>query len=184
MMSGQMAHYQMNPGMPPQQQAMMQRMLPAQQNPNAMSVSTPQRPFNPPQGTPTSSIPPQQAQFSTPQQQGTPQSQTPTTAQHPPASAATPQTPTFPTEQALQQQVNGTSTVSTPASPATESRDKERFTALLEINQELLYESIQLVNSRNELKKEQAAAESGTGQKNPDIDYVEEEKIANLDYNQ
>lgn len=184
MMAGQMAQYQMNAGLPPQQ-SMMQRMLPAQQNP-AMSVSTPQRSFNPqaPQGTPTSSMPPQQPQFSTPQQQGTPQSQTPTTAQHPPASTvATPQTPTFPTDQALQQQVNGTSTVSTPQSPAAESRDKERFTVLLEINQELLYESIQLVNSRNELKKEQAA-EAGTAPKNPDIDYVEEEKIANQDYNQ
>lgn len=50
---------------------------------------------------------------------------------------------------------------------------------LLEINQELLYESIQLVNSRNELKKEQTS-----DAKNPDIDYAEEEKSANLDYNQ
>jgi hypothetical protein len=57
------------------------------------------------------------------------------------------------------------------------------MSVLLEINQELLYESIQLVNSRNELKKEQAAAESG-GTKNGDIDYTEEEKLANLDYNQ
>jgi len=54
---------------------------------------------------------------------------------------------------------------------------------LLEINQELLYESIQLVNSRNELKKEQAAAESG-GAKSSDVDYAEEEKLANQDYNQ
>jgi hypothetical protein len=54
---------------------------------------------------------------------------------------------------------------------------------LLEINQELLYESIQLVNSRNELKKEQAAVNSGNA-KNGDVDYAEEEKLANLDYNQ
>lgn len=54
---------------------------------------------------------------------------------------------------------------------------------LLEINQELLYESIQLVNSRNELKKEQAAVEAG-GTKSTEIDYPEEEKLANLDYNQ
>jgi hypothetical protein len=54
---------------------------------------------------------------------------------------------------------------------------------LLEINQELLYESIQLVNSRNELKKEQAAAEAD-GTKNGEVDYAEEEKLANLDYNQ
>jgi hypothetical protein len=57
------------------------------------------------------------------------------------------------------------------------------MSVLLEINQELLYESIQLVNSRNELKKEQAAVESG-GAKNSDLDYAEEEKLANLDYNQ
>lgn len=183
MMAGQMPPYQMNAGMPPQQQ-MMQRMLPAQQNAAAIPVSTPQRSFNPPQGTPTTSMPPQQpSQFSTPQAQGTPQSQTPTTAQHPPASIATPQTPTFPAEPG-QPQANGTSTtVSTPQSPATESRDKERFSVLLEINQELLCESIQLVNSRNELKKEQAAAESA-GSKNGDIGYAEEEKIANMDYNQ
>ncbi|KAK4033762.1 hypothetical protein C8A01DRAFT_49708 [Parachaetomium inaequale] len=180
MMAGQMNPYQMNPGLP-SQQPMMQRMLPAQQNPAGLSVSTPQRQFSHSQGTPTSSMPPQQPQFSTPQTQGTPQSQTPTT-QHPPASIATPQTPTFPTDQG-QPQANGTSTGSTPQSPATESRDKERMAVMLEINQELLYESIQLVNSRNELKKEQAAADAG-GVKNGDVDYAEEEKLANLDYNQ
>lgn len=184
MMAGQMAPYQMNPAMNPQQ-PMMQRMLPGQQNAAAMSVSTPQRSFNPPQGTPTTSMPPQQPVFSTPtpqQQRGTPQNQTPTPAQPPPQAVATPQTPTFPTEQS-QPQVNGTSAVSTPKSPATEARDKERIAVLLDINQELLYESIQLVNSRNELKKEQAAAEAG-GAKNGDVDYAEEEKLANVDYNQ
>ncbi|KAL2196850.1 hypothetical protein P885DRAFT_37257 [Corynascus similis CBS 632.67] len=181
MMAGQMGPYQMNQGLP-SQQPMMQRMMPAQQNPAGISVSTPQRQFSQSQGTPTTSMPPQQQQFSTPQTQGTPQSQTPTTAQHPPASIATPQTPTFPTDQG-QPQVNGASGGSTPQSPATESRDKERMAVLLEINQELLYESIQLVNSRNELKKEQAAVEAG-GVKNNDIDYAEEEKLANLDYNQ
>jgi hypothetical protein len=182
MMTGQMAPYQMNQGLP-SQQPMMQRMHQPQQNPSGLSVSTPQRQFNHSQGTPTSSMPPQQ--FSTPQAQGTPQGQTPTAAQHPQASIATPQTPTFPTEpgQPGQPQVNGTSNGSAPQSPATDSRDKERMSVLLEINQELLYESIQLVNSRNELKKEQAAVESG-GAKNGDLDYAEEEKLANLDYNQ
>ncbi|KAK4235277.1 hypothetical protein C8A03DRAFT_17954 [Achaetomium macrosporum] len=181
MMAGQMPSYQMSPGLPGQQ-PMMQRMM--QQNAGAMPVSTPQRQFNPPQGTPTSSMPSQQQQqFSTPQPQGTPQSQTPTTAQPPPASAsvATPQTPTFPTDHG-QQQLSGTANASAPQSPASEARDRERFAVLLEINQELLYESIQLVNSRNELKKEQAAAES-EGRKT-DVDYAEEEKLANLDYNQ
>ncbi|KAK4157348.1 hypothetical protein C8A00DRAFT_40312 [Chaetomidium leptoderma] len=182
MMPGQMAAYQMNAGLPNQQPMMQQRMLPAQHNPAGISVSTPQRQFNPSQGTPTGSMPSQQQQFSTPQAQGTPQSQTPTTAQHPSASAATPQTPTFATDQG-QPQANGTSAGSTPQSPATESRDKERMAVLLEINQELLYESIQLVNSRNELKKEQVTVDA-SGTKNGDVDYAEEERLANLDYNQ
>ncbi|SPQ25236.1 da50d51f-ff8f-459f-8231-5fd03a86e7c7 [Thermothielavioides terrestris] len=182
MMAGQMPPYQMNSGMPGQQPMMQQRMLAAQQSAGAMPVSTPQRQFNPPQGTPTNSMPAQQQQFSTPQHQGTPQSQTPTTAQPPPASIATPQTPTFPTEQGQQLASGASATVSAPQSPSTESRDKERFAVLLEINQELLYESIQLVNSRNELKKEQAAAESA-GTKSGEVDYAEEEKLANVDYN-
>ncbi|KAK3307520.1 uncharacterized protein B0T15DRAFT_181202 [Chaetomium strumarium] len=180
MMAGQMPSYQMSAGLP-NQQPMMQRMM--QQNAGAMPVSTPQRQFNAPQGTPTSSMPPhQQHILSTPQPQGTPQSQTPTTAQPPPTSvsAATPQTPTFPTENGQQQ--SGTASVSVPQSPASEARDRERFAVLLEINQELLYESIVLVNSRNELKKEQAAAESEG--KKTDVDYAEEERVANLDYNQ
>jgi hypothetical protein len=188
MMAGQMPQYQMNAGMPGQQ-PMMQRMVPAQQNPAGMPVPAGQRQFSHPQGTPTPSMPPQQQQqqqqqqqFSTPQAQGTPQSQTPTAGQHPPASVATPQTPTFPTDQGPPL-TNGTSSGSTPQSPATESRDKERMAVLLEINQELLYESIQLVNSRNELKKEQAAVEAGAP-KQGDIDYPEEEKLANMDYNQ
>ncbi|KAK4100275.1 hypothetical protein N658DRAFT_487004 [Parathielavia hyrcaniae] len=184
MMPNQMASYQMNAGLP-SQQPMMQRMLPGQQNSSGMSASSPQRQYSQQsQGTPTSSMPAQQQQqqqFSTPQGQGTPQSQTPTAAQPPSASAATPQTPTFPTDPG-QMLGNGSLAGSAPQSPATESRDKERMTLLLEINQELLYESIQLVNSRNELKKEQTLVEAG-GAKPHDMDYVEEEKLANLDYN-
>jgi hypothetical protein len=181
MMAGQMAPYQMNAGLAPQQPMLQQRMHPTQQNTAGVSVSTPQRPFNPSQGTPNGTMPHQQPQFSTPQQQGTPQSQTPTTAPLLPTSIATPQTPTFPAEQG--HLVNGTSNSPTPQSPATESRDKERFAVLLDINQELLYESIQLVNSRAELKREQAAAEAG-GTKSGDVDYAEEEKLTNQDYNQ
>jgi hypothetical protein len=176
-----MPQYQMNPGMHPQQ-PMMQRMHPSQQNPVGMSVSTPQRPFNPGQGTPNSSMPPQSAQYSTPQPLSNPQSQTPTNAQQPSASLGTPQTPTFPST-GQPAQTNGTSGATTPLSPGTESRDKERFALLLDINQELLYESISLVNSRAELKKEQAAAESGEV-KGSEVDFVEEEKLATLDYAQ
>jgi hypothetical protein len=180
-MAGAMAPFPMNQGMP-QQQPMMQRMLP-QQNPVGMSASTPQRPgpFNPAQGTPNSAMPPQASQFSTPQTHGTPQSQTPTNPQQqqPPSAAATPQTPTFPTT-GQNPQANGTASVSTPQSPATESREKERFALLLEINQELLYELVSLTNSKTELKKEQAAVDAG-GPKG-DVDLAEEEKLSTVDY--
>ncbi|KAK3687349.1 hypothetical protein B0T22DRAFT_126364 [Podospora appendiculata] len=181
MMSGPMPQYPMNPGMHPQQ-PMMQRMHPSQQNPAGMSVTTPQRHFNPGQGTPNNSIPSQQVQYA-PQPHGTPQSQTPTSAQPPTASVATPQTPTFPsTGQSVQ--TNGSSGVSTPQSPGTESREKERFALLLDINQELLYETIMICNSRAELKKEQAAAAESREPSNSHIDFAEEERLANMDYAQ
>ena len=80
--------------------------------------------------------------------------------------------------------MNGNSSrMSTPQSPGTEAREKEKFQILLDINAELLYESVQLVNSRTELKREQASAES-MGIKAEDVDYAEEERIAKEDYNQ
>ncbi|KAK0645672.1 hypothetical protein B0T16DRAFT_144473 [Cercophora newfieldiana] len=180
-MANSIAPYQMNPGMP-QQQAMMQRMHP-QQNPAGMNASTPQRPgpFNPPQGTPNTALPPQANQFSTPQPHNAPQSQTPTQPQQqqPPSTAATPQTPTFPST-GQNPPVNGTASVSTPQSPATESREKERFDLLLEINQELLYELVSLTNSKAELKREQTSAESGDHK--GDVDFAEEEKLSSIDY--
>ncbi|KAK3324670.1 hypothetical protein B0T19DRAFT_235939 [Cercophora scortea] len=182
MMSGPMPQYPMNPGMHPQQ-PMMQRMHPSQQNPAGMAVTTPQRHFNPGQGTPNNAIPTQQVQYAPPQSHGTPQSQTPTSAQPPTASVATPQTPTFPsTGQSVQ--TNGSSGVSTPQSPGTESREKERFALLLDINQELLYETIMICNSRAELKKEQAAAAESREPANSHIDFAEEERLANMDYAQ
>ncbi|ENH73799.1 hypothetical protein FOC1_g10011118 [Fusarium oxysporum f. sp. cubense race 1] len=132
------------------------------------------------QGTPNNALPSQQGQFPTPQPP--PQSQTPTnqqsqqpqsqqqqqTQQAPtqaqgqqqqqqPVSAglSTPQTPTFSSNQGPA--VNGTLTAA-PLSPGTESRDKERFALLLDINHELLYESIQIQATQQELKKESAAA--------------------------
>ncbi|KAK5660480.1 hypothetical protein OQA88_13028 [Cercophora sp. LCS_1] len=180
MMAGSMAPYQMGPGMAPQQ-PMMQRMHPSQQNPTGMGASTPQRPFNPAQGTPGNAMPQQSNQFSTPQAHGTPQGQTPTNPHQPPSAVATPQTPTFPAT-GQQSQQNGTSSVSTPQSPATESREKERFDLLLEINQELLYEVVSLMNSRAEIKKEQAAAEGG-GQKDL-ASLAEEERVTQQDYTQ
>ncbi|KAK3319308.1 hypothetical protein B0H66DRAFT_533811 [Apodospora peruviana] len=179
MIAGQMPpQYQMGAGMHPQQQ-MMQRMHPSQQqNPGGMPGSTPQRPpFNPAQGTPNNAMQPQQpGQYPNQPQphSGTPQSQTPTSAQPPSASVATPQTPTF-SSTGQPGQANGASSVSTPQSPGTESREKEKFELLLDINQELLYETVTLLNSKTELKKEQAAG-------NSEIDYVEQEKMAQQDY--
>jgi len=80
--------------------------------------------------------------------------------------------------------MNGTSSGSAPLSPATESRDKERFTLLLEINQELLYESIQLMNTKTELKKEQAAESAGGNPNGQNTDNSEEEKLILHDYTQ
>ncbi|KAF5569815.1 CYC8-general repressor of transcription [Fusarium phyllophilum] len=167
-----------------QAQAQQQQQQQQQQaaNPAGMGqVSTPQRPPSAAQGTPNNALPSQQGQFPTPQPPS--QSQTPTnqqsqqpqsqqqqqqTQQAPtqaqgqqqsqqPISAglSTPQTPTFSTNQGPA--VNGTLTAA-PLSPGTESRDKERFALLLDINHELLYESIQIQATQQELKKESAAA--------------------------
>ena len=175
MMQGGAGQFPMNAGGVPPQQQIMQRMHPSQQNPSGMNAAA-QRGFNPAQGTPNNAMPGQQGQFPTPQ------SQTPTSAQAPNASVTTPQTPTFPNT-GHQMQANGTAGAGTPLSPGNPSRDKERFGVLLDINQELLYESIQLQNTRNELKREMTA-ESSSGARKPDTDYMEEEALASKDYNQ
>ncbi len=184
MAAGQMPGFAMNGAGMPQQPAMIQRMHPHQQNPVAMGVSTPQRPFNGPQGTPGASVPPQQPQFSTPQMShGTPQSHTPSNAPQPNAAASTPQTPTFPLN-AQGPVTNGASNVSTPLSPSSESREKEAFSILLDINQELLCESIYLQNAQHELKKEQQAtakAEEGAPGEQARKP-MEEEKLLQQDY--
>ncbi|KAI8150726.1 hypothetical protein K4K61_008184 [Colletotrichum sp. SAR11_59] len=74
--------------------------------------------------------------------------------------------------------VNGTSTVSTPLSPGSESREQERFSLLLEINQELLYESMQLQHTLTELKKEAAP----TGEGDPARKPSQEEAAVQQDY--
>jgi hypothetical protein len=193
-MAGTMPHqFQANPaGMPQQQmqQQMMQRMYPQQQqNGPAMGASTPQRQFNPRQGTPGQSTPSQQGQYvAPPNQQGTPQGQIPNSAQQPPVSVTTPQTPTFPSNgQGIN--ANGSTKESTLLSPGTESREKETFSLLLSINQELLYESIQLQNTRAELRKEhmreQSATADGGGSANGDgTDPVKLEKLIQTDYAQ
>ncbi|KAB5554645.1 hypothetical protein GE09DRAFT_1121875 [Coniochaeta sp. 2T2.1] len=191
-MAGQMPHqFQANAaGMSQQQmqqQMMQQRMYPGQQNGPAMGVSTPQRPFNPRQGTPGQSTPSQQGQFvAPPNQQGAPQTQISNNAQQqPPMSVTTPQTPTFPSN-GQGPTANGSTKESTPLSPGTQSRDAETFSILLNINQELLYESIQLQNTRAELRKEQSSAGTdGGGSVNGDAaDKMKQEKLIQMDYAQ
>ncbi|KAM5348397.1 hypothetical protein ACJ41O_008221 [Fusarium nematophilum] len=191
---------QMMQRMPHQQPQQPQQQPP---NPAAMTqVSTPQRPPSAAQGTPNNGLPSQQAQFSTPQppsqshtptnqqqqpqqhqqqhqQQPQPQQQQPQQQQqqqhHPPAALSTPQTPTFSTNQGAV--TNGGSATGTPLSPGTESRDKERFALLLDINHELLYESIQLQTTLQELKKEHAA-DGNAGDKRS----TDEENLLQQDY--
>jgi hypothetical protein len=181
-------------GMPQQQmqQQMMQRMYPQQQNGPVMGVSTPQRQFNPRQGTPGQSTPAQQGQFvAPPNQQSTPQGQgqIPNSVQQGPMPVTTPQTPTFPSNGQITN-ANGSTKESTPLSPGTESRERETFTLLLNINQELLYESIQLQNTRAEIKKEyardqSAAADGSGGGVNGDVsELAKQEKAIQMDYAQ
>lgn len=186
MMSASMPHYPMNAAMS-QQQPMMQRIHPSQQNAANMSASTPQRSFNPAsQGTPNNAMPSQQpGTYSTAQGQGGSANQTPTTTQPQSGSAVgTPQTPTFPSTGG-QGQVNGTPIHSAPQSPATRSRETERFAVLLEINHELLYELACLHISRQEIKREkESAGESGEQQQNGGMSLSEEEKLTEQDYQQ
>ena len=135
-------------------------------------------------------MPPHQPQFSTPaSHQGTPQNQPPNNNPQS-ATASTPQTPTFPpTGSAPHANANPNASAppgaSTPISPGTESRERERFSLLLDINQELLYESIQLMNTKAEVKKGQAPPESGAdGANGQNGDTLDEEKLIQQDYTQ
>jgi hypothetical protein len=65
--------------------------------------------------------------------------------------------------------------VPTPLSPAGESRDQERFALLLDINHELLYESIQLQTTQQEIKKELEGSA-------PDRKPTDEESLLQADY--
>lgn len=76
----------------------------------------------------------------------------------PSTSITTPQTPTFP-QGAQNVAANGTPAVATPLSPGTESKEKDKFSLMLEINQELLFESVQIQNTIQEIKKEAASSD-------------------------
>ncbi|KAH6895378.1 hypothetical protein B0T10DRAFT_214359 [Thelonectria olida] len=173
MMAGGMQGFAMNQGGMPQQPQMMQRMpqqpqQQQQQQPQQPQntaglgqVGTPQRPPSAAQATSNNSVPPQ-AQFSTPQPPS--QVQTPTNQQPQSAGLSTPQTPTFSVNQGPG--ANGSSAAATPLSPGSESRDRERFALLLDINHELLYESIQIQATQQELKKEHAPSDVNKTEEN------------------
>jgi len=73
----------------------------------------------------------------------------------------------------------------TPLSPGTESRESERFSVLLEINQELLFESMQLHHTIQELKKEEAAAKANEGPNSGlEKKLKEQENLCSQDYGQ
>lgn len=87
----------------------------------------------------------------------------------------TPQTPTFPQNQGGG---SGPASITGPSSPGSESREKERFALLLDINHELLYESILIQTTQQELKKEAAAANGNATDRKP----TEEENAFQQDY--
>lgn len=149
-MPGGAPNFNMNPQAMPNMHPQQRAMQPPQ-------GGTPQRPYSlPPQNnTPTHTHP----QFAPPQihqQHHTPQPAPPHLAnQHAPQQTnptqgqqKTPQTPNFPP----------------PLSPASESREKERVTLLLEINRDLLMELMRISQEQAEKKKE-GNAEDKTGEK-------------------
>lgn len=188
-----MPGFPMHPGMNPQQQQMMQRMQPPQSNTPGMSTPTPQRTFQsqPPQNTPApnSASSAHQHPLSTPQNaHATPHSQTPNNAQQQPQSQPpttniqTPQTPTFPAS-AQSNGPNNTSSGSTPLSPGSDSKDKERVGVILEINNELLLEAMQIQNTQALLRKERASSNStDTNANESEKSSKEEEDLLTQDY--
>lgn len=145
MIPGPMGGYPMN-----SQQQLIQRMQQPQQGPGGMGTPTPPRQFPSSQGTPNPTVPTQQGHFGTPSNsQAAAQSQTPTQAPPSANSVTTPQTPTFP--MTGHGAVNGNAT---PLSPSSQAKGQERISLLLEINQELLFEAINLRHNLEEVKRE------------------------------
>jgi hypothetical protein len=72
----------------------------------------------------------------------------------------TPQTPNFPPNSAGA--TGPATTIPTPLSPASEAREKERVSLLLDINRELLMEVMRLQAVQAEAKKEQASPKPPT----------------------
>ena len=149
--------------LPHQQQHQLQRMQPPSSTPTPTSASSRTSPYgsmNFPQNTPPSST---SAQFAIPQN--------PNNQAHPPipnpnqqiqgGMSLTPQTSNFPP--GAQPAPNPGSNLSTPLSPGSEVREKERVSLLLEINKELLLEVMRLQAVQAEAKKEEATSTEATG---------------------
>ncbi|RFU30580.1 hypothetical protein B7463_g5802, partial [Scytalidium lignicola] len=141
------------PNMTPQQQMQNQRMHPPGSNVTPSGQRT--SPYGVQQGTPPNPAM-TQSQFSTPQnpaQNMGSMSNANQSGQGP--TVVTPQTPTFPQGPNAG---NAGAGVSNPQSPGSEAREKERVTLLLEINRELLLESMLLQGLIAEGKEAAAAA--------------------------
>ncbi|KAI1333079.1 hypothetical protein F5Y16DRAFT_354746 [Xylariaceae sp. FL0255] len=191
-----MGGFPVQQGMNPQQQQqqMMQRMQAAQ--PNANMPTPTQRNFTgqqPSQRTPTpnNGQAPPQPQLAGPQNtsssQAGPSSGANATQQQAPTqvsssnSIQTPQTPMFPAP-TQGNTANGTSSTTTPLSPGTDPKDKERFSLVLEINNELLAEAINIQNTQQAIKKERAAANGTDGQANDGDKKTTEDELLGQDY--
>ncbi|KAI0482861.1 hypothetical protein GGR56DRAFT_211160 [Xylariaceae sp. FL0804] len=177
-----------------QQQQMMQRMHTPQSSTSGMSTPNPQRhvPGQPPRGSPTpnSAQPSQQSQFPPPSNppQGTQQGQMPNNGPphqaHPTPGSnhiQTPQTPTFPPSIHLGGP-NGTSTTPGPLSPGADSKDKERFGVILEINNELLLEAMQIQITQQAFRKERANTNGVDNMNDAEKKSTEEEDQLAQDY--
>ncbi|UKZ73704.1 hypothetical protein TrVFT333_001354 [Trichoderma virens FT-333] len=168
-------NYMMGPGMPgfpmgqpgmPQQQQMMQRMQQQQQQqPQQQTPEHSPRNADEHHASPAASVLDSPAHVS-----GT-DTHEPTTN-----GIGHPQTPTFSSNPAGG--MAGPSTGTVPMSPTTEALEKERFALLLDINHELLYESIQIQTTLQELKKEFTAVNGNI----PDRKPSEEENHFQQDY--
>jgi hypothetical protein len=125
----------------------------------------------PPQAQPQSQfMTPQNPPTSQPNQVQTPTSnQTPTGQQAPQGQIRTPQTPNFPANSMAGGGPNAA--LSTPLSPSSENRERERVSLLLDINRELLLEVMRLQTIQQETKKEAAATtpttDGQTGENKP-----------------
>ncbi|KAG6146349.1 hypothetical protein E4U28_000694 [Claviceps purpurea] len=150
-----------------------QQSLVSQMNPGLTQVSTPQRPPSIAQSTPTNSINQQLPTFNTtPQPHG--RNQTPQNTQKTPVSGPS-QTPTSSAHPGGGMSIP---TSAIPISPGSESCEKQRFALLLDINHELLYESILIQSTQQQLKNENALATGNA----TDRKATEEENLFQQDY--